>query len=420
MRDNIYKLALPFLFLIPLYASADHCNVAQIRIIAGTWENTNTKTSLALQAQDSSGASCHVAETLRFSLQSSNAQGIFTGQTGNTLTYSISSGTANKNFYYENGETSVYTLTAKAGYGPAGGWTESFSTTYTSTSTNTPTTTSSEMSSSSSGGSSGSISNSVHYSSSALGSRKSEPSFVLDAGRSRMGSVGSPMEFRAETGFDYTRNGRFTWNFGDGTERDGEILSHTYEFPGDYAVVLNAVFPEGHGVSRINVKVIDPQISLVLASPEKIEIKNSSKQETSLYGRALLVKDRTFLFPKDTIIMSGQNIAFSSRVTGLAPNNLFEVQLLIVGDTENSKIREKIEQAKIDRIKYLSTEIAVLQSKVAAAQIQVKDDERVDLAEAKDKSEEVLVQPASVNSSVPTPISTGWLATLKRFLMRRE
>ena len=105
------------------------CSISKIAIIPGSWENTDTKTSFTLQAQDADGVSCQASQTLRFSLQS-NASGSFTTQSGGNLSFFISSSTANRNFYYDN-HPSSYTLTATAGYGTASDWAAQFSTTYT-------------------------------------------------------------------------------------------------------------------------------------------------------------------------------------------------------------------------------------------------------------------------------------------------
>lgn len=116
---------------------------------------------------------------------------------------------------------------------------------------------------------------SAHYSSSPVSSKKSTAVFALSAGRDRLGSVGSPLEFKAETDTDYVRNSIFKWNFGDGSEGAGDVLSHTYEYPGEYVVVLNVSWPSGsQAVSRINVRIIEPELAIISASPERIEIKN--------------------------------------------------------------------------------------------------------------------------------------------------
>ncbi|MEK7175982.1 MAG: helix-hairpin-helix domain-containing protein [Patescibacteria group bacterium] len=187
-------------------------------------------------------------------------------------------------------------------------------------------------------------SSSTHYGSDDLSDKPEPKSATLSAGRDRIGTVGSPLEFKAETDLPYTRNSIFKWNFGDGTIGAGEVLNHAYEYPGDYTVVLNATLPEGQSISRINVRIIEPGIVIVSATPERIELKNNSKQEVSLYGRVLLNGSKFFAFPQDTIIKSNQSIYFSSKATSLYPTNPYEVQIVVVGGTEQAKIKSKVEE----------------------------------------------------------------------------
>lgn len=362
MLDRTSKFVLVFsLILFPLGAAADHCTVSKIAIIPGSWENTATKTSLTLQAQDSAGTSCHVSQTLRFSLES-NASGSFTTESGGSLSYFISSNSANRNFYY-SGHPSAYTLTARAGYGTADSWVEQFSTTYSAGSVSSPSTAESSSASTNTSDSSGS---SVHYNATALSSKKPEQVSSVSAGRDRVGTVGSPVEFRAETNFAYTKSTLFRWNFGDGSEGAGAVLNHVYDYPGEYTVVLNAALPEGQAVSKINVKIVDPQLNVVSANPQRIEIKNNSKHEANLYGHALAVGDNVFTFPLDTIIKPGQSLFFSSRVTGLRPTGNTSVSLVVVGDTEQPKIRDRIQEEKQKQIEKIYEELGSLESQLAA------------------------------------------------------
>src|SRR3989344_9210735 len=143
----------------------------------------------------------------------------------------------------------------------------------------------------------------------------------VSAGRDRVGTAGSPLEFIAETDFEYTKSSIFNWNFGDGSQGAGSIITHTYEYPGEYVVILNTSLPQSQAVARVNVKIVEPDIEIASASPEKISLMNNSNSEINLYGRALWSTEKIFLFPKDTIIKAGQNISFGSRVTELKPNS---------------------------------------------------------------------------------------------------
>ncbi len=258
---------------------------------------------------------------------------------------------------------------------------------------------------------------SSHYSAVPESGSKPLAKLEASAGRDRTGTVGSPLEFKAEVSVAYNRNASFRWNFGDGSEGAGEVLGHTYEYPGEYLVVLNAMLPEGQAVSRVNVKIEEPKLVITLATPERIELKNNSKYETSLFGRVLAVGSHAFAFPQDTIIKAGQSVSFSSKITGLNPNGVNEVGIVVVGSTEQSKLAAKIEEKKSEKIAYLQNQIALLQKQMATISIP-----KPDLAVEPPSEEVNIEEPTSVeeiNSQAAT-VKDGWFAMIKRFFLRTK
>jgi competence ComEA-like helix-hairpin-helix protein len=214
-------------------------------------------------------------------------------------------------------------------------------------------------------------SSSAHYSATSVSALVSPSTISVGIGRDRVGSVGTPIEFRADLGAKHSiRQNQFRWNFGDGTQGSGQLVSHTYEYPGEYVVVLVATLPEGEAVSRVNATIVDPALKISAATPDRIEITSSSKYEANLFGRALLWGSAIFVFPQDTIIKAGQSISFSSKITGLKPLNIAEVSILILGErSDQSRIVAKIEEQKSLQIEQIQKEIAALeQNKIALAQ----------------------------------------------------
>lgn len=206
---------------------------------------------------------------------------------------------------------------------------------------------------------------SAHYSGISQSDRNASPTLGIGIGRDRIGAAGSPMEFRVETNLPTNQYSTFLWNFGDGTLAGGSILSHTYQYPGDYVVVLNSTFlGKGEAVSRINVKIIDPQLVVTFANQERIEIKNNSSYEISLFGRALVSDDKFFAFSKDTILGPLQSLSFGSSVTNLNPQSTSDVFIAVLGDSEQPKFREKIEEQKRKQIDYIKNQIQILQEKI--------------------------------------------------------
>jgi hypothetical protein len=205
---------------------------------------------------------------------------------------------------------------------------------------------------------------SAHYGSIETSRGFKTPTLGLSVGRERVGAFGSPMEFKAETNLDTSKYNTFAWNFGDGSQGGGSILSHTYQYPGDYVVILNASFQDGNAISRVNVKIVDPSLTIVNADPEKITLKNNSAYEVSLFGRALVSGEKFFVFLKDTIIGPSQSLSFGSNVTGLTPTSPDDVLIAVIGDTEQPKYWEKIQEQKEKQITYIKSKIEALQQKI--------------------------------------------------------
>ena len=208
------------------------------------------------------------------------------------------------------------------------------------------------------------LSPSAHYSAIPTSTNFPSRTLGLGAGRERIGVVGSPMEFKAETSLDDGKYTTFIWNFGDGSQGGGNILSHNYEYPGDYTVILNASFKEGNAISRINVKIIDPGLSITFANQERIEVRNNSPYEVNLFGRALVSGEKFFVFLKDTIIQGGQSLSFGSNITGLTPQGLYDAYIAVLGNKEHSQFRSAIEEQKLKQISYIKNQISILQQKI--------------------------------------------------------
>jgi len=152
---------------------------------------------------------------------------------------------------------------------------------------------------------------------------KDEP-VAVGAGRVRLGTVGSPLDFRAEKGTSFT-SFNFRWSFGDGAEAIGERVTHTYLFAGDYQVVLHG-FYDGikEAVSRTTVKITDPKISILRASPPAgfVELANDSEQEINLNGWSLDCDKTTFPFPRDLIISAQTKLKLPLYLTKCASSTV--------------------------------------------------------------------------------------------------
>ncbi len=127
----------------------------------------------------------------------------------------------------------------------------------------------------------------------------------ITSGRDRLAYVGVPISFLAKSNSSVQK---YVWSFGDGSISEGQKISHVYRFPGEYNVVLNADSVDKKAVSRSNVKVLEPKISLTEIKPEYITLKNNGEYEINLDGWKLVGVDNTYVIPSDTIIGSQKEV----------------------------------------------------------------------------------------------------------------
>ncbi len=143
-----------------------------------------------------------------------------------------------------------------------------------------------------------------------------EKSLSVSAGRNRLVTAGSPIEFRAKISSDSNKQTIYEWSLGDGFIAYGEVVEHIYAFAGDYVVVLTVKNKNKSAVSRINVRVIEPTLSAVHVLGG-IKIKNSGKDEINLYKWLISSGGISYTFPMDLIIMPGKTITVDSRISHL-------------------------------------------------------------------------------------------------------
>lgn len=185
--------------------------------------------------------------------------------------------------------------------------------------TTTNNSSSSSSQSSSSNNSNTTSSSSSHSSPVPLSDSAPKIVFEVSAGRERLTSVGNRIVFQASVAKSDGISGNsifYNWSFGDGSTGQGKGVSHQYQFPGEYTVVLNSVSSDLESVSRVTVKVTSPQISLTKVSGG-IEVQNKSSAEINIGGWNLAANQKSFEFPKDTIIQANKKVTFPDSVTNL-------------------------------------------------------------------------------------------------------
>lgn len=161
--------------------------------------------------------------------------------------------------------------------------------------------------------SSNSTSISSHSSSIELSNYDQKESFEVSAGRERMASVGSPIEFDAK----YTVESNnfcapiFKWSFGDGFDAVGNMIKHTYKYGGVYQIILNASCGNMVSIARTVATILLPKISISKQDNNSIKILNNNNVEINLGLWKIGDGTKDFIFPQDTIISQKSSIILS-------------------------------------------------------------------------------------------------------------
>jgi len=99
---------------------------------------------------------------------------------------------------------------------------------------------------------------------------------------------------------------QYVWNFGDGTTGVGSEVTHSYQYPGRYVVVLQAGYKRQQQMTRFEIDIVAPTLSLEQQG-QMIELVNEGDREINLGDYALSgVVD--FNFPEYSILLPGQTI----------------------------------------------------------------------------------------------------------------
>lgn len=318
-NKDFFKFTLGFLSIISLsllIIAAATTYAADVSKLNFTTEERQVKPNelsevITIQAQDSSGNSFQTPETIDLVFVSTSPTGEFLNSSGNLATTYMSKNTANRSFYYRDSTTGTYTITIfAAGRDSGKEWSAS-----------------QEILVSNSAGSNtaNSSSNNTSNSSTVSGSATAGPSAVTTggntstlevvAGNDRFTTPGSPLTFQAtvKKGGGSNSNLEFSWSFGDGEVGSGELVSHIYKYPGDYALVLNARSGTSFSTSRLKVRVTEPDLSIEKGD-HYVEVANNGNQEINLFNWKVESEGKGFVFQPDTIILPGSKVRFDNSL----------------------------------------------------------------------------------------------------------
>lgn len=137
--------------------------------------------------------------------------------------------------------------------------------------------------------------------------------FEVTSGRTRLGLVDTALEFRAKVKkfSGATSTIEHQWSMGDGSLRHGALIDYSYKFPGTYTVVLNSSVKGDRAVSRVSVKIVEPNISVTEFNGDHVRVSNNGSLEVNLGGWSLQTDDIRMIVGADTIVSPGGSVNFS-------------------------------------------------------------------------------------------------------------
>jgi len=148
---------------------------------------------------------------------------------------------------------------------------------------------------------------------------------VAEAGpQTRVVLAGSPIIFEGKIIGLENASGvapKTTWSFGDGASAEGESVTHTYYYPGEYTAILDVVSVGLKATDKMLVRVVLPNLSLSTGGNTTrsfFTIENKSNEEIDMSSWQVVSLGKTFIFPKNTILGGHRSATFASEVTALA------------------------------------------------------------------------------------------------------
>ncbi|MDP7366326.1 MAG: lamin tail domain-containing protein [Candidatus Pacebacteria bacterium] len=216
-----------------------------------------------------------------------------------------------------------------------------------------------------------------------------EQQIFADAGGDRNVVVGADTLFEGESlglKMQPLDNARYTWNFGNGETKEGQNVLYYYGYPGEYVVTLSISSGQYSASDRIIVNAYPAELAVSKVQEDFVEIHNKSNRELNLSWWQLEAEGKRFMVPKDTIILSGKKLIFSSDVTGLNTHTN-DASLLYPNGVE----AVSFEQIKIPQ-KTVATKTITAQPIITKADPPQK--------EALKEPQENTIQTASVISSI--------------------
>ena len=240
----------------------------------------------------------------------------------------------------------------------------------------------------------------------------------VEAGRERIAYLHVPIEFKTKgvdknTGKEiYDTHHR--WSFGDGTSGEGNEVSHTYMFPGEYTVVLNSYSQNDDAVDVTKVKVVNADVG-ALYHEKYVELTNNSNDDVNVGGWKFKGNNKEYTIPRDTIIPGKGSVKIPRVVLG----RVGESSLLLFTYPDDSSISELALLSDVDvqkQIAEIETKLNSLKDELSIAYQNNNSDpgrnvwvgnEGTRLVSSQDVSSHIGAPQKDISETVAAPIESS-------------
>ena len=103
---------------------------------------------------------------------------------------------------------------------------------------------------------------------------------------------------------------QYTWNFGDGAVGVDISATHSYQYPGNYVVVVAGEYKRQKQFTRHELVVLPVSLAIVQLADGAVGVQNNSKTEIDL-ANYRLVGNKEFVFSEHTILLPQSQITLA-------------------------------------------------------------------------------------------------------------
>ncbi len=132
------------------------------------------------------------------------------------------------------------------------------------------------------------------------------------------GYVNQEIVFSADAsgiGTTLTNSLSYEWNFGDGMTDGGEEVSHRFQFPGTYVVMVYGHYKRQEQVARHEITILPVTLSLSRNRTGDLQINNNAQYEVDISGFTIQ-GSKSFTFAEHSIVLPLQTITLHAYDIG--------------------------------------------------------------------------------------------------------